>query len=288
MNKTQKTIYQAHGIIIDGDKLVTPVGERVCPLLPVGSNGKVGDAGTWSIWHGCETRRAESFGEHTREVMARYGVDEITGSCPCHCEGCYCDAHRQAWDSNIAIAVRKLLLAKLYPDWTRRAIIAQILADGLTQVRVHAQGDFKLLTADDVDETPRAYAQMWADIVRACPGVDFWTYTKYAPALEALRGIRNMHITPSNTPVGINFGTCAELLERYAELTSRGYRVHVCACGTPYQKKCSDCTRGCKRVGVDVDYVLFIKHSTPDYKAGKHDAADYAALVELVRRQELA
>lgn len=288
MNKAQKSIYTKHGITLDGDKLVTPVGERICPLLPIGSNGKVGDAGTWSIWHGCETRGVDSFGEHTRAVMEAFNVREITGSCPCHCKGCYCDAHRQAWDSNIALAVRKLLLASMYPDWTKRAILAQIEADELKQVRVHAQGDFKLLTVDDADDVPRAYAQMWADIVSACPDVEFWTYTKYEPALDALDGLRNMHITPSLTPAGINFGTCAELIEMYYSLTGMGYGVHICACGTPYQRKCSDCHKGCKRVGVDVDFVLFIKHSTPDYKAGRHDAADFAALLEIVRAQEEA
>ena len=90
---------------------------------------------------------------------------------------------------------------------------------------------------------------------------------------------------PSLTPAGVNFGTCAELLEKYERLTADGFRVHICACGTDYEKHCSDCETGCKAVGADCDYVLFIKHSTKDYKAGKNDAAEFDAVKTIIKNQ---
>lgn len=85
---------------------------------------------------------------------------------------------------------------------------------------------------------------------------------------------------------GLNFGTCTELLEKYRELTAAGYRVHICGCGTPYEKHCHACNTGCKAIGKDIDYVLFIKHSSRDYKAGKDDPLEYAAVCDIIARQD--
>ena len=273
--RTKKEIYAAHGITFDGGKILSPFG-WIPPLMPIDSNGKIGDAATWSIYHGNETTPADAFGPKTRAVLECAGLDSITGSCPCHCAGCYCDAHRYTWDTNKASNVLKLVFARLYPDFMVAAIKAQIEADGITQVRIHASGDFF---------SPE-YVAAWVDIITSTPGVTYWAYTKYAPALAAFDALENVSIVPSMTPAGINFGTCAELLERRAELIAAGYRVHICACGTPFQKKCAECSTGCKAIGRACDYVLFIKHSTGGYRAGKHDAAEYAAVLAVVENQE--
>ena len=112
----------------------------------------------------------------------------------------------------------------------------------------------------------------------------FWTYTKIEYALRILRGIKNLFITPSNTPCGINYGHCDYLLKIHKTLIAAGYRVHICACGTDYQKHCDECNCGCKQVGVTVDFVLFIEHST-DYKAGKNDPKEFKAVCEIIAKQ---
>ena len=182
-----------------------------------------------------------------------------------------------AMDNVRASNMRKYILAKMYPEFVAMAIIAQIHIDGIDQCRIHAAGDF---FSND-------YVDMWRAIIIMCPDVTFWTYTKVDYALKAFDDLENITITPSMLPdnMGYNFGTCGELLDKYHTLTAAGYRVHICACGTPFQKHCAECTCGCKAVGKDCDYVFFIKHSTPDYKAGKNDPVEYAAICEIIAKQ---
>lgn len=268
-------IYKLYGIEYKAGKILSPFG-WIPELIPVGTNTKIGNAGTWSIYHGNETKSRDEFGPKTQSIMDAANVDCVTGSCPCHCDGCYCDSGNYRYDSTKAANILKLLLAKLYPAWTAAAIKAQIAADGITQIRIHAAGDF----------FSRKYVNMWIDIITSTPRVTYWTYTKYDYAIEMFRGIPNVSIVPSITPSGINFGTCSELLEKYAALSAAGYRVHICACGTEYEKHCADCKTGCKAIEKTCDYVLFIKHSTPDYKAGKKDPAEYEAIKAIIRNQD--
>lgn len=269
-------VYREYGIEYKNGKILSPFGTWIPELIPVGSNTKVGNAGTWSIYHGNETHNIDEFGPAAKTVLLDAGADTITGSCPCHCNGCYCDSGRYCFDAIKAGNIRKLLIARMYPDFMVRAIIAQVIADGIEQLRIHAAGDF----------FGPEYVDAWKTIVTSLPAVTFWTYTKYEYALNAFRGIPNISIVPSLTPAGVNFGTCAELLEKYEHLTAGGFRVHVCACGTDYEKHCSDCETGCKAVGTDCDYVLFIKHSTKDYKAGKNDAAEFDAVKTIIKSQD--
>lgn len=274
MNK--KDIYKQFGIEYANGKILSPFNTWISELIPLNTNTKIGNAGTWSIYHGNETKAADEFGPQVKEVMTAAGVDCVTGSCPCHCNGCYCDAGRYRFDAIKAGNIRKLLLAKMYPDFMVRAINAQIRVDGIEQIRIHASGDF----------FSKEYVNAWLTIARDNPGVIFWTYAKYEYALEMFRDVPNVSIVPSITPAGINFGTCAELFEKHSELSAAGYRVHICACGTEFEKHCSDCDTGCKAIGSKCDYVLFIKHSTPDYKAGKKDPAEFDAIKAIIKAQD--
>lgn len=269
-------VYKKYGIEYKNGKILSPFNTWIPELIPVGTNTKIGNAGTWSIYHGNETHNIDEFGPATKTVLLDAGAESVTGSCPCHCKGCYCDAGRYRFDAIKAGNIRKLLIARMYPDFMVRAISAQIIADGIGQLRIHAAGDF---FSED-------YVDAWIKIITGAPLVKFWTYTKYEYAVNAFDGIKNISVVPSMTPAGINFGTCAELIERRAELIAAGYRVHVCACGTEYEKHCSDCKTGCKAIGQTCDYVLFIKHSTPDYKAGKKDPAEFDAVKTIIKSQD--
>lgn len=278
MRKTRKDIFKEFGIEFDTatEKILSPWNEWI-PLPLKKGNSKVGKkAYAFSMTHGNETFHISEFGYRTQAVMESANVTEISGSCSCHCEHCYCDNGCYRFDSTKASNMINLILARFYVDFLKRAIIAQIIAYKITQCRIHASGDF---LSDE-------YVEMWKEIVNTCDSVIYWTYTKVESALNAFQDIPNLSIVPSNTPVGINFGNCTDLLRKYHELTAMGYKVHICACGTDYEKHCCDCTTGCKAIGKDIDFVLFILHSTPDYKAGEKDPVEFAEVVEIIRTQD--
>lgn len=274
----KEDLYREYGIEYKDNKIKDPIGNYVPLPITVGTNTKLGKGvGSWSIYHGNETHTINEFGAKAQQVMKDFGVTEFTGSCPMHCNGCYCDNGRYPFDQNRATAIRKLLYARLYMGWLKKAIIAQIKIEGIKQLRIHAQGDF--FSAD--------YSDMWKDIAVECKECCiFWTYTKEEHALEALQGISNLSIVPSCTPYGLNFGTAKELVKLYERLVKDGYRVHICACGTDYQKHCSECKCGCKAIGKECDFVLFIKHSTRDYDFSKDTSVYHDMVLDIIRKQD--
>lgn len=278
MEKNKKAFYAVYGIEYSNGKIRAPYGEMIPELLTVGTNGKVGDAATFSILPGTGAIDSRTCGEKTRAIMEKAGVRGVTGTCTHDCAGCYAKAGRYNMDGVKSALVLRTIIAYKYPDFLRRAITAQIIASDIKQVRIHAAGDF----------FGKEYIAAWKSIAETCGrdnGCIFWTYTKEYAALKAFENVKNVFITPSLTPYGVNYGTCAELLSKHAALTRAGYNVHICACGTPHEKHCAECMTGCKRVGRGVDYVLFIQHSTPGYKAGKNDPVEYAAVCDIIAKQ---
>lgn len=222
---TKKEIYAKYGIEFkkegSAEKIFcSPLNIWINPLMPVGTNSKVGKAATWSMLHGNETFNIMEMHEKVRAVMELANIETISGSCPIHCTGCYCDNGCFNWPQNKALNMMKLILARLHMAWLECTLTAQIEADKLTQVRIHVAGDF--FSAE--------YVQMWVRIANKFEKVVFWTYTKVDFALKAFQVVKNVFIVPSMTPLGFNFGTCSELIYRYNKLTAMGYRVHICAC----------------------------------------------------------
>lgn len=276
MKRTKTIIYAERGIKHKSGKIYCDgLDMWINPLMPIGTNSKVGNAATFSMKHGNGVLNIFEMSEKIQKAMEAAGITEIRESCPMHCKGCYCDYGffnmPSVRDGNII----KLIIARLFPDWLERALDAQIEADHITQVRIHASGDF--CTMD--------YINVWRNVALKNPDVTFWTYTKDVRALNAFRDIPNLHITPSCTPYGFNFGTCRQIIDMREKLIRDGYRVHVCACGTNMEKHCSDCNHGCKAIGDECDFVLFIMHSTPDYKAGVTDPDDYKELCDIIAQQ---
>ncbi len=276
----KKEVYAEYGLQFKSDKVFCdPLGIWVPEMIPVNTNTKVGNAGTWSLYHGDELLTIDMFGPKTRELMEIARVNAIKASCPLHCKDCYCDNGNYRFDGTKRSLMLKLILATYHIDWLERAIKACIKANNIKKIRIHAAGDF---FSDE-------YIDMWKRIVNEFNTSIFWTYTKNDYALKQFDGIDNLFITPSITPAGFNFGTCAEILYKYNKLTSLGYKVHICACGTPIEKEldihCATCEHGCKSVGKECDFVLFIKHSTKDYKAGKNDPKEFELVCNIVRNQ---
>ena len=152
-----------------------------------------------------------------------------------------------------------------------RAIMAQIIADGIRVCRVHVTGDFFSME----------YINMWREIAQAFPGVVFWSYTKNPVAEHAFDDIENFHVVPSKIPgKGYNYGHCNYILALFDYLTKKGFRVFVCMCGFDDENPAHCDTCGACRT---CDYVLFLEHST-NYNA--KDDPLYPVLKALVLAQE--
>lgn len=281
---TKKEIYASYEITFDGTHIIDPYGNEIMPLLTVGDD-KIGKkAKAFSLFHGNEIVTPDTFkNEKIKAVFEKTACKAIKGSCPCHCKECYCDSGNYirypggAYASNLY----KLILVTEYPDFVKRAITAQIIADIVKQCRIHEQGDFH--TSNKME-----YIDVWDYVLTETEKTDckYWTYSKDKDAIRILSKHKNLKIVPSITPYGFNYGTCTEILELYDKLVKAGYRVHICGCGTEYEKHCYDCKHGCKAIETECDFVLFIKHSSKEYKAGKKDPVEFKKVCDIIARQE--
>jgi hypothetical protein len=258
--KTKKEIYADFNIeyVKCGtvDKLVSPLG-LVSPLL-VDGNGKIGKGVFhFSTCPGNKEFAADFNGLHL----------ETIGTCGDTCPGCYGFSNNYKRFGYDALVVRTVL-AREYMDFTRRAILAQLIADNVKTVRIHATGDF----------FSRDYLNMWKDIIRRNPGVVFWSYTKEYAAESAFDEFDNANIVKSNVlDMGYNYGHCDYILAAYNMLKAMGKPVYICRCGIDKNQHCTNCT-ACARC----QHVLFVEHST-NYKAEKDPA--YNAVVDLINSQ---
>ena len=255
---TKRDVYGAQGIVFDGDHIVTPNGEHVTELLKDG-NTKVGKTVfTWSTLPGNFEHNVTVNGEHMM----------IKGTCACNCDGCYAQRGRYNADNVKESNAIHTILIREYPDFVKRAIVAQIRASKIKLVRIHASGDFE-----------DSHVEPWREIISACPNTRFWTYTKNENAQHAFDDLPNMHVVPSIIlNRGYNFGHCDYILETYLRLKDMGASVYICKCGfDDNAAHCNTC-EACSKY----DYVLFLEHST-SYN-GKADPL-YNTLKDIVMAQ---
>ncbi len=272
---TKAMIYAAFGIDYRNGKIRVPIFGYVRPLLKCG-NGKIGKA-----WHfsTLATNLVKSF-EHDGTIYT------CPGTCACTCRNektgkvdCYACAGRFVMNCVKAPLGINTFLARYYVEFMTRAIMAQIIADGIKVCRVHVSGDF---FPDTEKAVQTAYIAAWRTIADAFPGTAFWSYTKIASAENAFSDCNNFHIVKSFIPGhGYNFGECGYIIGLYHDLKAAGKSVYICLCGIDDDAapKCYDCG-ACRKY----DYVLFVKHSTGDYDA-KKDAL-FPALVQLALSQK--
>ena len=258
MKKTsKKAIYAAYGIEYKDGKILSPLG-WIAPLL-IDGNAKLGK-GVWTF----STLPANI------NYTVQIGGKEYTvrGTCPCNCAGCYAQTGFYRFSSTVQALAVRTILARDYIDFVRRAITAQIVADNIKLLRIHAAGDF----------FGREYIDMWRDVVAASPACLFWTYTKNREAEAAFDDLNNINIVKSIIPgKGFNFGHCDYILRVYRELVAAGNSVYICRCGIDKNQHCTNC-KGCAKH----DFVLFIEHSTA-YKAEEDPA--FPALREVIEAQ---
>ena len=260
---TKKDKYAARGIEFDNKtgKIFAPIYGWISPLL-INGNAKIG-RGVWQ-YSSLPTNQVFHIDVDGQDV-------ECKGTCACHCDGCYAERGCYCFHSTKLSLLRKTVLQRLFPDFVKRAILAQIDADNIKLVRIHVAGDF--------DPDNPAYIPMWHEIVAACPAVLFWSYTKIDEAEHAFDDLSNINIVHSLIEgYGFNFGHIDYIIRLYHILRGMGKNVHICRCGIDDEQHCVNC-KGC----VMNEYVLFIEHSTA-YKA--KDDPLYPDVVALIEAQE--
>lgn len=257
---TKKQVYAAHGISFDGKKIEAPLFGKINPLL-VNGNEKLGK-GVWT-WSTLPTNGTIS------AVMENGESISEKGTCPCSCPGCYATSGCYQFNSTKVSLAIKTILSRQHLDFVKRAIIAQIKADGIRLVRIHAAGDF--FSAE--------YIEMWQEIVSECKETAFWSYTKNPEAEKAFDEFSNCNIVKSVIHgFGFNFGKCGYILSVYHALKEQGKPVYICRCGIDKNQHCVNC-KGCSKN----EYVLFIEHST-SYEAEKDPL--FPELKSLIESQE--
>lgn len=295
--ETKADIYNRYGIPYDQEtgKILHRVYGWINPLL-INGNDKIGP-GAWhfSMLHGNDTwhlnialktvetvikksKNPANIGKKKTVVVVDNDNPvfvDVQGTCACHCKGCYVDAGNYQYKTVLSSLAIKTLIARNDLDYLERAIKAQIIADHIELLRIHAAGDFFSIE----------YVNTWQNIVAAFPGVLFWTYTKVKEFESAFDQFDNANIVHSVIDgYGFNFGHCDYIIKVYKYLISKGYRVHVCFCGIENAAKikpihCTEC-----QCCAHCDYVLFIEHST-EYKAEKDPL--FPELVKIILAQEI-
>lgn len=247
MNK--KAIYASYGIEYNNGKIFAPVFGWIKPLL-IDGNAKLGKG----IWTFSTLPTTQIY-----HVVINGMSFDVKGTCPCSCVGCYATKGFYQMKSVVNSLAVKTLLCREYLDFVKKAISAQIKADNIKFLRIHASGDFFSVE----------YVNMWKEIATENNSVVFWTYTKFEQAEDMFNGFENAHVVPSIIKGrGFNFGTCEHILACYEYLTNMGKRVHICRCGIDKSHTCTACTKreSNKNACADYDFVLFLEHST-NYKA---------------------
>ena len=254
---TKAAIYEKYGIVYDTkrNKVFHPVLGWIRPVLKKG-NQKLGK-GIYTF----STLAGTTLYHTSLEACC-----DIKGTCACDCPGCYAKTGRYVFQNVIDSNARNTFLAMTDLVFLKHAILAQIEADHITLVRIHAAGDFVSIE----------YVDMWIDICIETPNVIYWTYTKVDFALHAFDNVSNCNVVNSIIDgIGLNYGHCDYILDTYDYLLSQGETVYICRCGIDPSQHCENC-KGCSAN----KYVLFIEHST-DYVAASDPLFDtLKALIE--------
>lgn len=254
---TKSEVYAKYGIVYKDEKIDAPVFGMISPLVKVG-NTKTGRACfTYSTLPTNRLFDAAHYSKDLRKDMDAAGVHVISGTCNCNCKDAYCKTGHYNHENVLASLFRNTFLQRNYPDWTARAIRAQIEADKIQIFRIHAVGDLEKEAQD-----------LFLNVCSETQGVQYWTYTKITEAENGpLASLPNVNIVRSITPDGrVNFGKCGDIARLYRSMKAAGYKVYLCPCGIDkeHDVKCADC-----RICAEYDYVLFIMHSVKEYDPKK-------------------
>ena len=290
MNKAERiaAVYNKYGIEYNAvsGKIYFPGLDRWISPLMVDGNEKIGKgvyhfstlAGTKEYRLNINTKQIKVPSKKDPVKLVTVAVMDldnpmyidVPGTCICDCDKCYAMSGNYLYETTLAYLAVRTFIARYDIDFFRRAVMAQIEAENIKLVRIHASGDFFSME----------YIDAWQQIVTAYPGTVFWSYTKNALAENAFDEIPNCNIVKSRLPdMSLNYGTCREIMDKYAMLKAMGKTVYICRCGIDEKQHCVKCT-GCSRF----DYVLFLKHGDPAYNLKKDPL--FPAIAALIESQD--
>lgn len=258
---TKQMIYAEYGIKYDSktQKIFHPVYGWIRTLL-VNGNKKIG-VGAYHF--------STLPGTALYHVKVNGMSYDVKGTCVCDCIGCYAKTGNYNFSSVKNALGMRTLIAMYDTDFMYRAIMAQIKADKIHTIRIHAAGDF--CTSE--------YAETWFRIVNDCKQVTFWTYTKVSIYETLFDCFDNANIVKSIIPnIGMNYGHCDYIKSAYESLLTAGKSVYICKCGIDSNQHCINC-KGCSAN----EYVLFIEHST-EYVAEKDP--EFESLKAIIEGQQ--
>ena len=260
--QTKKEIYAEFGIEFDGKQIKAPEFGFIPPLL-INGNEKIGHG----VYHFSTLPTNKLF-----DVIINNKSFTIPGTCPCNCPGCYATKGNYNYpDIKIGLAIKTILVRK-YPEFVECAINAQIKADHVELLRIHASGDF------DIENTEHNEIIIWRNVAINNPDVKIWSYTKVKAAETAFDDIANINIVKSVVPgCGFNFGHVDYIIDTFKKLKANNKQVYICRCGIDKNQHCVNCT-GCSKN----EYVLFVEHST-GYKAEKDN--NFEVLKSMIESQ---
>lgn len=279
---TKVQIYNKYGIEARKEKSAVkiycePLEMWINPVL-VNGNKKIGRG----CWHFSITAGNADITEEIAVLAVPHGAigaellkQLCGGTCNCNCAGCYAQSGCYTFRSTRISLARKTFLARYALAWLENAINAQIAADHIKMVRIHAAGDFCSIS----------YVKAWTRIAQNNPDVIFWTYTKrysdgaaMTEALNEFDALDNANIVKSVIDGhGLNYGHAGYLIAVYKTLKTAGKSVYICRCGIDKNQHCNNCHH-C----YTAEFVLFLEHGT-SYDPERDP--DYAAFVELVNSQ---
>lgn len=171
----------------------------VTGTLKGSADRKTAEAQTYRKGKGWTPKVHNAFG--LPQVLSCPGATYGPGGCA---EGCYVHSAGR-WPSVRALLAHNYALLLAATLAAKIDLLTGLLAGFLHQwdrhgdptvrpiYRIHWSGDFY----------DREYAEAWAAVIRAHPGIDFWAYTRSFHLVDVLVGIPNLTLYLSADPVNV-------------------------------------------------------------------------------------
>lgn len=253
------------GVKVAGNNVI--VNDERYPLPLVRGNKKIGRG----VWHASTLAGCRVWSCYDKDG----NLHLERGTCACQCAGCYGCHGCYLFNGVIWALMQRTRFLRNEPAAYFHCVKAQIIAQHVKILRVHATGDFL-----------QGEAAGWYDVFKYAPGLIGWTYTKLPIAgdIERLNNLNNFNIVDSvihgcGREFKYNYGRATYVLEARKRLLKQGRRVYVCRCGVDNAQHCDRCN-GCALNEI----VLFLYHG-PDYDP--ETDPDYITLKDIINAQPL-
>ena len=162
------------------------------------------------------------------------------------CKGCYAYKSEIGRFKAVVSPSRKRKLQQTKAKMFVANCITEIVNSKRKVVRIHESGDFY----------SQSYINKYIEIIKACPEVRFYTYTKKLNKFDfsGICKLANFNLVNSITPFGLNFGS----MDYCKKLVKKGYKL--CPCGTSKEDKTKKtCMESCDFCAKYTN-IVFLQH----------------------------